>query len=87
MPRNSKYEELADRCAQEFKVAMLNALPRIDNALDAGAASFSTTVQFPKRAKDDDSLTVLVKPRERVPVEPIEIKVSRQLGLFDGAEA
>lgn len=88
---SEQHQRVAERLAEEFKAMILGSLPRIDSALkrDIGQASFSVTAQF-KQTRDEGSYVCELKPRERIPLEPAEIKVGwndGQLDLFSGAQA
>jgi len=86
--------ELVTRLSGDFGVNLSGSLPRIAEALDAGQAeaSFSVTVQFKiiKRKGEIVGYKAEFKPRERVPLEPKEYKLSLangQLSLFQGEPA
>ena len=87
---SQQHRTLARQCAENYERFLLSSLPRIAEAMnsDAGSASFTVTAQF--RTKKDETMVVDLKPRERVPLEPVELKVqlkNGQLSLFEGAEA
>ena len=84
--------ELVKRLSGDFGVCISGSLPRIAEALQSGQAeaSFTATVQF-KVIKKNSMIVgyqAVFKPRERVPLEPREYKLSLrdgQLSLFEGA--
>jgi len=88
MAVNQRHREVAARLGADFARMIEESLPRIAEAVsDAEAtASFTVTAQFATNREGD--LVVVLKPRERIPLDPIEHKLSLngdQLALFEGA--
>lgn len=85
---HKEHERIAERCSASFERLLVASLPRIDDAMAqaAGQASFSVTVAF--REDREGRLLAKVTARERVPIEPEDIRIHRtaggQLALFDG---
>lgn len=83
MSSNASHEQLASKCAEDYRRMMLASLHRLQQAATRGlSASFTVTAQF--HETKDEQLVVDLKPRERIPLEVVTHKLTRQLGLFEG---
>ena len=86
-----KHSVLARKLADDFEWQLMESLPRIAQAMerDSGDSSFTVTVQFShRRKKNVDELVAVLKPRERIALEPVEHKIQldgEQLALFVAA--
>ena len=90
MAISRQHKELATRIAGEYARMVVASLPRIGQAMigSGGQASFSVTAQF--RTLKDETMVCELKPRERIPLEKIQIKIAMedgQLSLFEGPPA
>lgn len=82
-------EKLALRVGETIARMFLESLPRLSEAMQNENASASFTATIQTSYNKGGELIAVVKPRERIPLAPEEIKLTvdddGQLGLFEGA--
>lgn len=89
MAQQHHHEKLAQEMAGTYQSMLLNSLPGIADAMRRGRGSASLTVTAQFKENKEQQIRVTLKPRERVPLEPVELVLKiadRQLALFPEGE-